>query len=79
MFDIVNDVSGGSNQWLNIFLLIAAIVRVYLEIIKYDFSVLPMTNGMFKGNKEQADKFHRHGLYLSLGYIVFSAPFTLFA
>ena len=79
MFDIVNDVNGAGNQWLNIFLLIAAIIRVYLEIIKFDFSTLPITNGMFKGDKEQAQRFHRHGLYLSLGYIVLSAPFTLFA
>ena len=79
MFDIVNDVGGGGNQWLNIFLLLAAIVRVYLEIIKFDFSILPITNGMFKGDKEGARKFHRNGLYLSLGYIVLSAPFTLFA
>ena len=78
MFDIVNDVNGAGNQWLNIFLLVAAIIRVYLEIIKFDFSALPITNGMFKGNKEQANKFHRNGLYLSLGYIVLSAPFTLF-
>ena len=79
MFDIVNDVGGGGNQWLNIFLLIAAVARVYLEIIKFDFSALPLTSGMFKGDKEQAQKFHRNGLYLSLGYIVLSAPFTLFA
>lgn len=79
MFDIVNDVNGAGNQWLNIFLLIVAIFRVYLEIIKFDFSTLPITNGMFKGDKEQANKFHRNGLYLSLGYIVLSAPFTLFA
>lgn len=79
MFDIVNGFGDGSNQWLNIFLLIAAVMRVYLEVIKFDFTALPLTNGMFKGNKEQAHKFHRNGLYLSLGYIVLSAPFTLFA
>lgn len=79
MFDIVNGFNGGSNQWLNIFLLVAAVMRVYLEIIKFDFSALPLTNGMFRGDKEQANKFHRNGLYLSLGYIVLSAPFTLFA
>jgi len=79
MFDIVNGFDGGSNQWLNIFLLIAAVLRVYLEIIKFDFSALPLTKGMFRGNTEGAQKFHRHGLFLSLGYIVLSAPFTLFA
>jgi hypothetical protein len=79
MFDIVNANGAGSNQWLNIFLLIAAVMRVYLEIIKFDFAKLPMTKGMFSGNEEQARKFHRSGLLLSLGYIVLSAPFTLFA
>lgn len=79
MFDIVNESAAGSNQWLNIFLLIAAVIRVYLEIIKFDFTALPLTKGMFKGNAEDARKFHRTGLMLSLGYIVLSAPFTLFA
>ena len=79
MFDIVNGFGDGSNQWLNIFLLLAALFRVYLEIIKFDFSSLPLTKGMFRGNAEEAHKFHRNGLFLSLGYIVLSAPFTLFA
>ena len=79
MFDIVNANELGSNQWLNIFLLIAAVARVYLEIIKFDFTALPLTKGMFRGDADQARKFHRNGLILSLGYIVLSAPFTLFA
>lgn len=79
MFDIVNESAVGSNQWLNIFLLVAAVMRVYLEIIKFDFASLPLTKGMFRGNTDDARKFHRTGLYLSLGYIVLSAPFTLFA
>jgi hypothetical protein len=79
MFDIVNGFGGGSNQWLNIFLLLAAVARVYLEIIKFDFASLPLTRGMFRGDVESARRFHRNGLLLSLGYIVLSAPFTLFA
>lgn len=67
-----------SNQCLNIAMLIFAVFRVYLEIIKFDFSELPLTKGMFK-DPLAAAKFHRNGLYLSLGYIVLSAPFTLFA
>jgi hypothetical protein len=78
MFNIVNAFSGASNQWLNIAMLLAAVARVYLEIIKFDFSALPLTKGMFKDPKE-ANKFHRNGLYLCLGYIVLSAPFTLFS
>jgi hypothetical protein len=79
MFDIVNGFQGGSNQWLNIALMMAAMLRVYLEIVKFDFSSLPLTKGMFRGDNDQARKFHRQGLYLSLGYIVLSAPFILFA
>jgi hypothetical protein len=78
MFDIVSSFNGPSNQWMNIAMLIAAVIRVYLELIKFDFSELPLTKGLFK-TKEEAYKFHRKGLYLSLGYIVLSAPFTLFS
>jgi len=76
MFDIVSAINGPSNQWINSAMLMMALVRVYLEIIKFDFTELPVTKGMFK-TKEDAFKFHRNGLYLSLGYIVLSAPFTL--
>jgi hypothetical protein len=78
MFDIVIGFNHASNQWLNIAMLVAAVFRVSLEIIKYDFSELPLTKSMFK-DKTQAFKFHRNGLYLSLGYIILSAPFTLFS
>jgi hypothetical protein len=78
MFDIVNGFSSSSNQWPNIVMLLAAVLRVYLEITKFDFTQLPVTKGMFK-NSEDAKRFHRNGLYLCLGYIVFSAPFTLFS
>ena len=79
MFDIVNGFQNGSNQWLNIFLMSAAMVRVYLEIIQFDFSTLPLTKGMFRGDQDSARKFHRNGFMLSLGYIILSAPFVLFA
>ncbi|MGZ3787246.1 MAG: hypothetical protein ACXVLQ_01915 [Bacteriovorax sp.] len=78
MFDIVNAFSDGRNQWINIALLMMAVFRVYLEIIRFDFAELPLTKGMFKA-REDALKFHRNGLYLSLGYIALSAPFTLFS
>lgn len=78
MFNIVEVINGSSNQWLNIFLLLAAMGRVYLEIIKFDFSKLPLTKGIFK-EAQRAKDFHRQGFYLSLGYILLSAPFTLFS
>lgn len=78
MFDIVNGLGAASNQWLNITLLLAALFRVYLEIIKFDFAELPLTKGMFK-SADDARAFHQNGLYMCLGYIVLSAPFTLFS
>ena len=78
MFNILNAFNGESHQWLNIAMLIAAVLRVYLEIIKFDFAELPITKGIFK-TKAEAQRFHKNGLYLCLGYIVLSAPFTLFS
>ncbi len=78
MFNIVEAIGTSSNQWLNIILLLFAMFRVYLEIIKFDFSVLPLTKGIFN-DPERARAFHRQGLYLCVGYIVLSAPFTLFS
>lgn len=79
MFDIVESINGSSNQWLNVFLLLVALFRVYLEIIQFDFSALPLTKGMFRNDADRARSFHRQGFYLCLGYILLSAPFTLFS
>lgn len=76
MYNIVNDLGSSGNQWFNLILLSFALARVYLEIIKFDFAELPITKGMFK-TKVEAQKFHRSGLYLCVGYILLSAPFTL--
>lgn len=78
MFDILNGFPDGGNQWMNIAMLVAALARVYLEIIKFDFAELPLTKGMFK-SPDDARRFHKNGLYMCLGYIVLSAPFTLFS
>ena len=78
MFSILNDFESQSNQWLNLALLCFALARIYLEIIQFDFASLPLTKGMFK-TAEDAKKFHRSGLYFCVGYIVLSAPFTLFS
>lgn len=76
MFNSVNDFDLVSNQWLNLVLLGLALLRVYLEIIQFDFASLPVTKGIFR-TKEEAKKFHRSGLYFCVGYILLSAPFTL--
>jgi hypothetical protein len=78
MFGIINGFNGASNQWLNSAMLLLAVIRVYLEIIKFDFAGLPLTKSMFK-DKNHALKFHKNGLYICLGYIILSAPFTLFS
>ncbi len=51
-----------------------AAIRVYLEIIGFDFAKLPVTS---KVMGEKGQKFHRTGLYFSVGYIVLFAPQAL--
>ncbi len=64
-----------SNEGLIIFCLIFAVFRIYLEVIGFDFGSLPITKALGKNSSEdQLQKFHRSGLYLSIGYIVFFAP-----
>jgi len=78
MFNIVNLFGNPSNQWLNVILLMIAMFRIYLEVVDFKFTELPITKGMFKTSSE-AERFHRHGLYLCVGYVIFWAPFTLFS
>jgi hypothetical protein len=77
MFDIVKLFSNDSNQWLNYLLLTLAMGRIYLEVIEFQFEKLPLSQKIFLNNKEQLKKFHKNGLYLAIGYIVFSAPSVL--
>ncbi len=51
--------------------LVLAVFRVYLECISFDFQSLPLTQRVMKQNGQ---KFHRTGLYISIGYIVLFAP-----
>lgn len=78
MFNSVNVFLEASNQWLNVVMLMIAFLRIYLELIKFDFAELPLTKSMFK-NADDARRFHKNGLYMCMGYIVLSAPFTLFS
>lgn len=78
MFDIVKLFSETSNQWVNIFLLILAMGRIYLELINFKFNELPLTKKVFP-NGYAANDFHRKGLYISVGYVLLWAPFTLFS
>lgn len=73
--DIVNILDSSSNQSFAVILLSLAVMRVYLEVIRFDFAKLPMTRGLAKMNGAQRlEKFHRMGFYFSAGYILFFAP-----
>jgi len=52
-------------------LLVLAVFRVYLECISFNFESLPLTQRIMANN---AKKFHRMGLYFSIGFIVLFAP-----
>lgn len=79
MNSILNLSSSLDSQSTIIVLLSLATFRVYLEIIKFDFNKLPMTKawGQRVGT-QSVNKFHKMGLYFSLGYIVLFAPSLLF-
>jgi hypothetical protein len=68
------------NQTVMIFLLLMACFRVYLELINFDFARLPVSKKMFasRGN-EALRKFHRTGLYFSLGFLLLFGPGILLA
>lgn len=51
-----------------------AVMRIYLEVINFDFQRLPLTAKM---NSDQAVKFHKMGFYFSLGYFITFAPSLL--
>ena len=67
-----------SNEGLIIFCLMFAVFRIYLEVIGFDFNSLPITKALGqRSGEERLVRFHRMGLYLSVGYIVFFAPSIL--
>jgi hypothetical protein len=55
--------------------LILSSFRVYLEIIKFDFNSLPISS---KFPNDIANRFHKTGLYLSIGMILLFTPQVLF-
>lgn len=76
--DIVNILDSSSNQTFAVTLLTLAAIRVYMEIIRFDFAKLPLTKNLAKINgPERLQKFHRMGFYFSLGYILLFAPGVL--
>lgn len=75
---ILEAINDPSNTTLQIFLLSLAGFRIYLEIIRFKFHALPVTKGIFKSS-EQSERFHRVGLYLSVGFILTLAPGLIFS
>jgi len=56
-------------------LMFLALVRIYLEIVGFDFMALPITKNLAKSSgSERLKKFHRLGLIFSIGFIILFAP-----
>lgn len=62
------------NELLILICMCLAVIRIYLEVIRFDFSKLPIT-AMLESEKQQ--RIHRVGLYLSVGHILLFAPQVL--
>lgn len=78
--DILNILEATRNEMVVLILLSLAVFRVYLEVIRFDFTSLPMGKLVAQAHGADAVKrFHRMGLIFSIGYIVFFAPAILFS
>jgi hypothetical protein len=63
------------NQEVLIGLMCLAALRIYLEIVGFDFLKLPLTKGLAgRAGTEALKRFHRMGLIFSVGFIVLFAP-----
>jgi hypothetical protein len=47
------------------------VFRIYLEVVGFDFTKLPITKSMPPGG---AVKLHKYGFYFSIGYFMLFAP-----
>ena len=63
------------NQYLILTCLILSVLRIYLEVIKFNFAKLPITKSL---PKETQVKVHKLGFYLSVGYFLLFSPQILF-
>lgn len=63
------------NQYLILACLILSVLRIYLEVIKFNFANLPITKSLPKDTQVAV---HKWGFYLSVGYfLLFSPEFLL--
>lgn len=57
-----------------------AALRIYLEIIGFDFMSLPLTKAMTRYTpKENIQRFHKMGLVFCVGFILLFAPELLYS
>jgi hypothetical protein len=64
------------NQYLILTCLILSVVRIYLEVVKFNFAKLPITKSL---PLETQVKIHKLGFYLSVGYFLLFSPQILLA
>ena len=77
---ILNTLLDTSNQTVVLSFLCLSVFRVYLELISFKFSELPLTKMIAKSQGVQnMANFHKMGLVLSVGYIMLFAPSLLLA
>ena len=63
------------NQMLILTCLILSVIRIYLEVVKFNFAKLPLTKAL---PQDAQIKIHKWGFYLSVGYfLLFSPEFLL--
>lgn len=57
-----------------------AALRIYLEIIGFDFLNLPLTKSLTRWTpKENIERFHRMGLVFCVGFILLFAPELIYS
>ncbi len=72
--DILNITLGESNDLFTASILALACFRVWLEIMGFDLNRLPLTKLLGQQIDGASTRFHRFGLWMSIGTIVFTAP-----
>ncbi|MBH48458.1 MAG: hypothetical protein CME71_09855 [Halobacteriovorax sp.] len=72
--DILNITMGESNDVFTASILALACFRVWLEIMGFNLNNLPMTKMLGQKIDGAGSRFHRFGLWMSIGTIIFTAP-----
>ncbi|MCB9060983.1 MAG: hypothetical protein H6622_05640 [Halobacteriovoraceae bacterium] len=73
--DLYTEYIIGENKVLILVCLVLAAIRIYLEIIEFDFDKLPLTRALKKYyGPQKVQKIHQLGLRLSILQIILFAP-----